>query len=424
MSIGTPPASAGSPATAAVQGHPGFACRLCAAAEFDRVLDLGWLPLPNALTKTAEQPPERARTTLGMCRSCRLLQLTELVDRERLFGQYIWTSSSSATALAYAASFARRVATALPPVTHPFVLEIASNDGMMLKALKAHGYDVLVVEPSNLAEEANAAGLATYHGYFDAASAGEIASVRQADVIVARNVIGHTQDLTGFLAGLRTVLADGGTIILESPYALAMRLHCQYDAIFHEHVSYFTITTLNNALGRYGMRLTNIDMVAMNGGSFLCEAKSGKAATSSVRTVTAIEEQLALNDAVGWNAFRESARDHRRLLRGLLGRLRARGRSVWIYGAAAKTIVMLNYCQIDRSYAEAIADNNPRKQGSYAPGLGLPIRSPGELLREAPDYVVIGPANLEAEICQQLSAQGYRGRFISAMPVPRLLAVP
>lgn len=403
----------------------GFACRLCGAAEFDRVLDLGSLPLPNALTKTAQQPAERARTTLGMCRSCRLLQLTELVDRDRLFGQYIWTSSSSATALAYAASFARRVAAALPPVTHPFVLEIASNDGMMLKALQAHGYDVLGVEPSNLAEEANAAGLATYHGYFGAASADEIAGDRRADIIVARNVIGHTQDLTGFLAGLRTALAPGGTIILESPYALAMRLHCQYDTIFHEHVSYFTVTTLHNALGRYGMRLTNVDMVAMNGGSFLCEAKAGQAAlTSSVRTATAIEEQLVLNDAVGWNAFRESALDHRRLLRRLLGRLRASGRSVWVYGAAAKTIVMLNYCRIDRSYVEAIADNNPRKQGSYAPGLGLPIRSPGELLRESPDYVVIGPANLEAEICQQLRAQGYRGRFISAMPLPRLLAVP
>jgi SAM-dependent methyltransferase len=404
---------------------PGFECRLCGADQFDQVLDLGSLPLPNALTGAADEPVERARTVLVICRCCRLLQLRELVDRERLFSDYVWTSSSSASASAYAASFASRLVTELPPTSHPAVLEIASNDGLMLRALQEHGYDVLGVEPSNLAEEANAAGLPTFHGFFDAASAAEIARSRRADVIVARNVIGHTQDLDGFLKGLRLVLAPGGTIILESPYAIALRMQIQYDSIFHEHVSYFTITTLQEALSRHGMRIASLDMVAMNGGSFLCTATVGTAPPAeAIRAIMRIEEQLGLNTAEGWRPFSESVLHHRRLLRNLLGRLKSRGCSVWVYGAAAKTIVMLNYCQIDRSYVEAIADGSPRKQGLYVPGLGMPIRSPQDLIRRAPDYVVIGPANLQAEISQQLRAQGYAGRFISAMPMPRHLGSP
>jgi SAM-dependent methyltransferase len=404
---------------------PGFECRLCSAGGYDQVLDLGSLPLPNALTQAEDQPGEYARTILVICRSCRLLQLQELVDRERLFSSYVWTSSSSASAVAYAASFASRLAADLPPATHPAVLEIASNDGLILRALQAHGYDVFGVEPSNLADEANAAGLPTFRGFFDAATAEEIARTRRADVIVARNVIGHTQDLAGFLAGLRTVLAPGGTVILESPYALALRVQVQYDTIFHEHISYFTITTLQEALGRHGMRIASVDMVAMNGGSFLCAATAGKERSAdALRSVLSIEDQLRLNEPEGWRPFSDSVRHHRQLLRELLGRLRADGCSVWVYGAAAKTIVMLNYCQIDRSYVEAIADNSPRKQGMYVPGLGLLIRSPRDLLRRAPDYVVIGPSNLQDEIRQQLRGQGYAGRFVSTMPIPRLLGSP
>jgi hypothetical protein len=322
--------------------------------------------------------------------------------------------------VAYAELFADRLMREFPPATYRHLVEIASNDGLLLRALQRRGYEVLGVEPSNLARDCIASGLPVIEDFFDHRTAQQIAGDGGADLIVARNVIGHSSDLRGFLEGLRIALRPGGRVIIESPYVLMLNWYLQYDTIFGEHASYFSIATLRAALATVGLYISSVNFVALNGGSFICTASGYGKDSISVEAIIGLENQLAINSSLGWVSFADRVASHRSALRELLGSLTSDGSSIWVYGAAAKTIMLLNYCGIDRRLIEAIADNNEHKQGLYAPGVDLPIRSPAQLAERAPDYVMIGPANISAEIRSALRSLGYIGNFIEALPAPRL----
>jgi SAM-dependent methyltransferase len=404
----------------------GFECRLCGGARSHVVLDLGRLPFANDFVGSPEDKTDLQRepVVFVMCEECRLLQLRELVPPRRMFETYVWTSSSSAAAHTYAASFSEILSERYPPAQHPFAVEIASNDGLMLKHLAGVGYRTLGVDPSNLADEATAAGTPTVRAFFAEDVAQRIASEHGlADVVVARNVIGHVADLRGLLAGVRALLRSGGAFVVESPYALGLRDGLQYDTIFQEHVSYFTVTTLAGALRRYGLAPSRITFVPMNGGSFLCEARRTDDPVSdpSFASLFELERVFDLNEPRGWDSFAAGVAQQRERLRGLLSSLRADGAIVAAYGAAAKTMTMFNFCGLGPELVRVIGDGSLRKQGLLCPGVRVPVVSPEQLLALSPDYVLIGPWNLTQEIVGQLRARGYQGRFIVPLPVPRLL---
>ena len=397
-----------------------FECRLCGATEPQPVVDLGDLPLANAFANpaTGDDPDgPRFPVALVMCGACHLLQLREPAPRSHLFDEYLWTTGTSSTAVAHASALAGRVA-ALRPGS--FLVEVASNDGTFLQAFADAGLRVLGVEPSNLADEASAAGRPTMRSYFDGDAAGRILEEHgPAQVIVARNVIGHTDDLRGLLDGIGRLLAPDGVLIVESPYALLLSAQLQYDTIFHEHVSYFTLSTLSTALRSVGLEIVDFDTVDLNGGSFLCTATRG--GTPTTRGVLALEEQLSLNEVDGWWDYEARVSRQRGDLLDAIDSISAAGGRLVGYGAAAKTMTMLNYCGIGPDRIGQFADANPRKQGLLCPGVRIPVASWADVAASEPSHVLVGPWNLQTEIVASLRAGGFTGDFVVPLPVPRVL---
>jgi SAM-dependent methyltransferase len=401
-----------------------FTCRVCATDTAHVLLDLGQMPLANAFVTRAQwsQGDYRQGLTLMMCSRCRLIQLREDVPRERLFGSYLWVTGTSTTACAHAAWFADRLRRRVPGKA-PFLLEAASNDGLFLSELNAAGFDVLGVEPSNLATETNERGLPTLRAFFGAAIAETVRRERgPADVIVARNVLGHASHLQDFVAGVKGLLAPDGVFVVEMPYAYFLRDQVQYDTIYHEHLSYFTIESLARLMERFGLRLVDVTFVEMNGGSMLCEiVHDDDSRPSADRALRDFEALIGLNDPREWCDFAAAVEQHRREFRDLLVGLVADGRRVVGYGAAAKCMTMLNYCGITPDLLPAIGDANPRKQGLLCPGVGIPVVSPEEVVARDPDFVVVGAWNLSAEIIELFRGRfGYRKQFIVPVPRPRI----
>ena len=409
---------------------PEYRCRVCASEDAHLILDLGTVPLANGFVGPDDPDADATRhpLTLVQCRSCAMVQIREIVPPEELFSSYLWVSGTSRTLLDYTKWFARRLAARVSPEggVAPFLVEAASNDGSMLAACRDEGFDVLGVDPSDVTSVANERGLTTIRDFFGTAVAERIVEERgRADVVVARNVIGHVAEPNDLVGGIRTVLAPGGRALIETPYALRLRDDLQYDTIFHEHVCYLTIGSLSGLLERHGLRIVDLTFVRMNGGSFLAEAVHADAADrDGARSVLDLEEILELNRPRGWEGFTAQVQQQRAGLRRMLGDFRDAGETVVAYGAAAKFMTMLNYCGITPDLVAACGDANERKQGLLCPGVRIPVESPGELMARDPDVVLIGAWNFRDEIVSFFRNElGYAGRFIVPLPVPHVIEV-
>ncbi len=405
--------------------EPEFVCRACGSADVATLLEMGALPLANAFVKDEADTADQFREdlTLVMCRACSLLQLRDEVPPEQLFRSYLWVTSTSAGAAAHAAWLSGRLAARHGGAKRPFLVELASNDGFFLRHYRDAGFDILGVDPSNLADEASRAGLPSVREFFSSDVARRIrADKGPADVIVARNVLGHTNRPADFIAGVKQLLAPSGHFVLEVPYGLMLRDDIQYDTIFHEHVSYPTITAVASLLRAEGLKITDVTFVQMNGGSMLCEIVHGDAPEpENVQALLDLESLIGLNTPEGWQRFADAVVDQRRSLLALLDRLRASGARIAGYGAAAKCMTMLNYCGIGREYLVAMGDANPRKQGLLCPGVRVPVVGPEALLALDPDYILIGAWNFRDEIVRQFRDRGYTKAFIVPLPAPAVI---
>ncbi len=239
---------------------------------------------------------------------------------------------------------------------------------------------------------------------------------------MARNVLGHTNRPADFIAGVKQLLAPGGHFVLEVPYGLMLRDDIQYDTIFHEHVSYPTVTAVANLLRAEQLKITDVTFVQMNGGSMLCEIVHRDAPEpENVQALLDLESLIGLNTPDGWQRFADAVVEQRRSLLALLDRLRASGARIAGYGAAAKSMTMLNYCGIGREYLLAMGDANVRKQGLLCPGVRVRVVSPDAVMALDPDYILIGAWNFRDEIIRQFRERGYRKGFIVPLPVPTVI---
>lgn len=405
---------------------PEYSCRVCGQRTATLLLDFGKVPLANAFVGPDAPDADRLRypLTLVQCDSCGMIQIKEIVPPAELFTTYPWVSGTSSTLREYAKGFARRIAGRVDLATGNSLVEIASNDGSMLAACREAGFDVLGVDPGDITEEATRQGLPTIRAFFGTEVADRIVADRgRADVIVARNVIGHVAEPNDLVQGIRRLLAPNGRAFIETPYALRLRDELQYDTVFHEHVCYLTIRSLTTLLSRHGLRISELSFVKMNGGSFLAEVThQDLAGGDGARSVLDLEEILELNGARGWEGFAAQVDQQRRGLVGLLTELRAEGATVVAYGAAAKFMTMLNYCGITPELVSACGDANPRKEGLLCPGVRIPVESPATLLARQPDYVLIGAWNFRDEIIRLFREKlGYTGKFIVPLPVPQVV---
>jgi SAM-dependent methyltransferase len=400
----------------------GGACISCGAAPLQPILDLGATPLANALLTEKElaAPEPRFPLELRFCAKCALVQITERVPPERLFGEYAYFSSFSDTVVAAAKALAQRLAKERRLGAGSLVVEVASNDGYLLRHYRDAGVPVLGIEPAaNIARVANERGIPTQCRFFGREMA---ANLPRADVLHANNVLAHVPDLNGFVAGIAAVLKPSGVAVIEVPYVRDLIERCEFDTIYHEHLCYFSASALEPLFRRHGLGLAALERIPVHGGSLRLFIEKGFSAGPSGKTLLEEEKSLGMLEHRYYAGFAAKVEKLRRELRALLARLKVEGKRVAAYGASAKGSTLLNYFGIGAAELDYVVDRSTEKQGRYTPGTHLPILPPAHLLQDRPDYVLLLTWNFQDEIlAQQAAYRSGGGKFI--VPIPELRIV-
>jgi SAM-dependent methyltransferase len=404
-------------------------CRLCGEALEHVFADLGFSPLANSyLTPEcvdAMEPHYPLRALV--CGNCFLVQLGEFETPARIFSDYAYFSSYSASWLDHCRRYAERMTETLGLGERSHVVELASNDGYLLQYFQERGVDVLGVEPAaNVAAVARRKGIPTIVEFFGRRMARLLAAQSRADLLLGNNVLAHVPDLNDFVAGMKILLAPGGTITMEFPHLLRLIDDRQWDTIYHEHFSYFSFLTASQVFAAHGLRLFDVEELPTHGGSLrVYGAHHDDAAKPDTERATRMRERERdagyerIETYTGYGAQVE--RDKRRILQFLIG-LKEEGRRLVGYGAPAKGNTLLNYCGVGRDFLEYTVDLSPHKQGRLLPGSHIPIRAPEAIREDRPDVVLILPWNLKDEIVEQLGFIGeWGGRFAARTPALALL---
>jgi SAM-dependent methyltransferase len=387
--------------SARAQRH-GAACRFCGSRETEPFVDLGMSPLCESFL-TAEQLDGMEPfypLDVFVCSRCLLVQLREYVAPDEIFREYAYFSSYSESWLAHARRYTERVVERFGLAAEHFVVELASNDGYLLRNFVLRGIPCLGVEPAaNVAEAARAAGVPTRVEFFgrDVAEAIRVES-RPADLIVANNVLAQVPDLNDFVDGIARLLAPDGVVTLEFPHLLELIEQNQFDTIYHEHFSYFSLGSAERILGAHGLDVFDVETLPSHGGSlrvFACrEGARGGAASEGLEALRKREHEAALDELAGHRGFAPRvAETKRRLLEFLIDAKRA-GRRIAGYGAPGKGNTLLNYCGIRQDFLDFTVDRNPYKHGRFLPGTHIPVFPVEKLAEERPDDILILPWNL------------------------------
>jgi C-methyltransferase C-terminal domain/Putative zinc binding domain/Methyltransferase domain len=403
----------------------GGSCRLCGAAVTRVFVDLGMSPLCESYlaAESLDQPETFYPLNVLLCDQCLLVQLPAHVAGEAIFSHYAYFSSYSDSWVAHAKRYADDMIVRFGLSADSLVTEVASNDGYLLQHFRDAGIPVLGIEPAgNVARAATERGIRTVVRFLGADSGRQIAGeYGQADLVAANNVFAHVPDLRGFTVGLRALVKTSGVVTLEFPHMLRLIEGCQFDTIYHEHYSYFTLLTASRALESAGLRVTDVEELATHGGSLRVYARPVETAggpAPRVRSVLEAEAAAGLHTVDGYAGF---ARKVLRIKSDLLAFLLAaasEGKSVAGYGAPGKGNTLLNHCGIRSDLLAYTVDRSPVKQGKFLPGTHIPIHSPDRLAETRPDYILVLPWNLKKEITEQLAyTRSWGCRLVFPVPV-------
>jgi SAM-dependent methyltransferase len=400
-------------------------CRHCATPLQHSFVDLGYAPPSNAYLQADDLsgPEVHYPLRVKVCDRCWLVQTEDYARAEELFSaDYAYFSSTSSSWLDHAAGYSRMIIDRLRLGSESFVIEVASNDGYLLKNFVAANVPCLGIEPTaSTAEAAEALGIEVLREFFGEALGRRLADEnRSADLILGNNVYAHVPDINDFTLGLTAALKPEGTVTLEFPHLLRLIERTQFDTIYHEHFSYLSLTTVARIFGEAGLRVWDVEELQTHGGSlrvYGCHEAATIPTTTRVESVLAHEDQFGMTRRETYTEFQKRAdRVKDDLLTFLLEQKRA-GRRVAAYGAAAKGNTLLNYAGVKTDLLPYVCDAAPSKQGKFMPGSHIPIRSPAALREDPPDYVAILPWNIAHEVRTQLADLADNGtRFVTAIP--------
>ena len=403
-------------------------CRGCDEEGLEVILSLGEMPLANALLSNEQlnDPEPRYPLDVAFCARCGLVQLTASVPPEALFSDYPYYSSYSDAVVDNARRLVRPMIEERGLGSTSLAIEIASNDGYLLQHYVRAGVRVLGIDPAaNIAPSAEARGVPTLCAFFGEELADDLrAAGYRADVLHAHNVLAHVPRLDDVLRGIARILADDGVAVIETPYVGDLVEALEFDTIYHEHLFYYSLTSLDAALRRNGLRAIDVERIALHGGSLRLLAARGGAGVHSpaVDSLLASEARAGMASAAYYRGFADRVATLCGELRELLAGLKSRGSSIAAYGAAAKGATLLNAAALPDGTLAFVADRSPHKQGRSMPGVHIPIVSPDRLLEAMPDYVLLLAWNHAEEIVLQQTEYGRRGgRFIVPVPVPRVI---
>lgn len=403
------------------------ACRACRSDRLTTILELGTVPLANALVPEdrLEDTEPAFPLTLLFCESCSLVQIRETVSPEVLFSHYHYASSFSDTMLAHAAQAAKTHIERFTLGPGSFVVEIASNDGYLLKNFVSRGIPALGIDPArNIVELARAGGVDTLCAFFDERVADRVARDRPADLVLANNVVAHVADLRGVIAGVARLLAEEGAAVFEFPYVGDMIADVEFDTIYHEHLCYFSLGAVRALARSHDLEVFDVERLAIHGGSlrvYLGRAGS-RPVGPEVAALAAVEEGLGMPRSRFYLDFASEVRRLSARLGDELSRRKGAGQTLAAYGASAKGSTLMNVCGIDRSLLDFVVDRSTVKQGMYTPGNRLPILDPSALVARRPDATLLLTWNFADEIVRQ-QREYLDGGGVFLVPVPRLRTI-
>jgi len=404
-------------------------CRTCGSKKLELILDLGKTALANDFLKPEDVPGYKTWLPLRvvLCTDCSLVQLADTVDPRVLYSHYAYVTSTSKTMDAHLNHLTTHLMVTGRLGAGAKVLEIASNTGVFLKKFKEQGCEVLGVEPAvNIADVAIATAIPTRKEFFNAVNAKKVkAEWGAADLVLGRHVFAHIDDLRDLLAGLETISHPETLIAFEVPYVVDFFQHTEYDTIYHEHLSYVSVASLEALVKDSSFMLSRVDHYPIHGGSILFHLRhrsSRVAPHASVAEALANEKKMGLALASTWKEFAKRVGHIRAELPALLRSLKAKGKRIVGYGASAKGNTLLNTCGLTAKELDYIIDNTPFKQGKVAPGSWIPVRPPEALRADQPDYALLLAWNFAPEIIKrEVEFQKAGGRFIVPIPEPRVV---
>ncbi|HKK71102.1 MAG TPA: class I SAM-dependent methyltransferase [Candidatus Krumholzibacteria bacterium] len=402
-------------------------CRSCGSASLDSILDLGVTPLADGMRRDDQlsKPEPTFPLEVVFCHDCSLMQIDETVDPELLFAaDYPYFSSFSRYLLEHSKKNVEELIEARGLGAGSFVIELASNDGYLLKNYVDHGIPVLGIDPvEGVAKAAEKIGVPTRVAFFGATVGRELAEEgKRADVVHANNVLAHVADTNGFVAGLHHILKDDGVGVIEFPYVRDLIDHVEFDTIYHEHLCYFSVTAVDKLLRRHDLYLNDVKWLPIHGGSLRLFVQRFEDVGDNVKRMLAEEKEHGVDRLEYYRDFSERVQYLRESLLGLLKALKAGGKTIAAYGAAAKGSTLINYVGIGPDLIDWVCDRNVHKQGLYMPGQDVPIVSPDAIREKKPDYLLLLPWNLETEIvAQEKEFRDAGGRFIIPVPAPRIV---
>jgi SAM-dependent methyltransferase len=404
-------------------------CRGCGGKLIQVFADLGSMPPANSyLPSYAAIDTEKSYPLcVRVCGTCFLAQVDYDVPPEELFGNYAYFSSYSDSWLVHARNYCEMARRRFSLDENSFVVELASNDGYLLKNFVADGIPVLGIDPSDtVAAAAEQIGVPTRVDFFSKSIGDELARQgRKADLILGNNVLAHVPDTNDFVAGIAALLKPEGNVTIEFPHLLKLIEHVEFDTIYHEHYSYFSLLSVEKIFARHGLRIYDVEELLTHGGSlriFACHASNQNVLDGDgLLKVRADEKSAGLDVMSTYANFARKIEECRKSLREFFNCAKSEGLKVAGYGAAAKGNTLLNFCGANVSDVEMVADRNPHKQGKLLPGTHIPTVSPEVLLEAKPDYLIILPWNLRDEIMRQLSdVRDWGGRFVTPVPMVRI----
>jgi SAM-dependent methyltransferase len=399
-------------------------CRLCGDALERTFVDLGMSPLCESYLTPEQTDAMEPYYPLHVlvCGSCFLVQLKQYVSAESIFGEYAYFSSYSTSWVAHARKFCEMITARLGLGGDSLVVELASNDGYLLQHFAPLGVPVLGIEPAaNVARVAIEKGIATRVDFFGSALADDLVREgKRADLIVGNNVLAQVPDLNDFVWGMAHLLKPEGVITLEFPHLVRLIAENQFDTIYHEHFSYFSLIAVDRLAAQHGLKLFDVEELPTHGGSlrvYLAPAGSRRPVGDAVHRILAEETRGGLRDLATYDGFAGQVRETKRRLLAFLIAAKDEGKTICGYGAPGKGNTLLNYCGIGPDFLEFTVDRNPYKQGRVTPGMHIPILPVEAIDRLRPDYILILPWNLRDEIVAQMRhVAGWSARFVVAIP--------
>jgi len=397
-------------------------CRICSSNNLKMILDLGEQPPSNSFMDKNKLNSVESKFPLRLfwCKDCYLVQLLDIVDKEYLFKNYFYMTSASKPIVEHFKKYAQDVHQEFLQNNDSLVVEIGSNDGSLLKEFKKLGTSILGIEPAtNLSNLANQSDITTKNTFFSSQISKEIVKSRNASVVVANNVIAHVEDLQDLMNGIKILIGNDGIFIFEVPYLVDLIKNLEFDTVYHEHLSYFSILPLLKLVKQFGLEIFDIKKQSVHGGTLriFVSKRDNYQIHNSVKIFIDDEKNLGLDKIEFYEKFSLNVKELKKNLIEILIKLKKENKIIFGYGAPAKGNVLLNYCEIDTKFLDYVIDTTPLKQGKYTPGMHIPIIAPSNLNNG--NVALLLAWNYESEILlKEKMFRNNGGKFLIPVPKP------